>query len=163
MARHYLQTAEADKELRASRVGVLRARHGQHAKLVEAGAELGRHVVPRAARPPLALRALVAAGEEPVRPVTDLSVGVPTLNHEPGDDAMEGASVEEALLGKLEEGLNVLGCDVIPQLKLHLALGRHHGQHPAVARFEVQLEYKSALVRDQAEATDILQHWLQEE
>ena len=89
------RVAVHDEELRASRVGVLRAGHRQDAALVVDVVELGGDVVARVARSGLARRALLA-------------VRAAALDHEVAHDPVEGGAVVEALLRELQEALDVL-------------------------------------------------------
>src|SRR5690606_22544595 len=93
-----------DEELRAGRVGVAAARHGEHALVVFAVVELGLDV--------------------PAGPTRAITAGAAALDHEPGQNAVKGQAVVEALLRELEKVFRMERGDVGPEFDGDVAFGR---------------------------------------
>ena len=95
---------DADEELAACRVGVLASGHAENAARVVRGAELSGDRVARSAR-------------SRHSGCARLGVGVAALDHEPGDDSVEGGLIVKALGSKLLKVLDVTGSELRKELE----------------------------------------------
>ena len=100
---------EADEKLAASRIRMLRTRHGKHAAHMGLVVELSLELFARAAGAPAFFHAGVFGQR------------IAALDHEAFDDAMKRGAIVEAFARKFLEILDGLGRDVRPEFHHHVA------------------------------------------
>ena len=103
--------AVADEKLGASRIGIIRARHGEHTAFVGAFVEFRFDLVAGAAGAPVIFLARIFCQR------------VAALDHETFDDAVKTGAVVKTFLGEGLEILDRLRGDVRPEFDDHVAFG----------------------------------------